>query len=46
MLRLAPLGETLPKKHQRNYTLYYLGTDNTQFVQAGYQSEKMIKGFG
>ena len=30
----------------KNYTLYDVGTDNTQFVQAGYQTEKMIKGFG
>ena len=30
----------------KNYTLYYVGTDNTQFVQAGYKSEKIIKGFG
>ena len=30
----------------KNYTLYDVGTDNTQFVQAGYHSEKMIKGFG
>ena len=30
----------------RNYTLYDVGTDNTQFVQAGYKSEKRIKGFG
>ena len=29
-----------------NYTLYDVGTDNTQFVQAGYKSEKRIKGFG
>ena len=30
----------------KNYTLYDVGTDNTQFVQAGYKSEKRIKGFG
>ena len=30
----------------KNYTLYDVGTDNTQFVHAGYHSEKMIKGFG
>ena len=30
----------------KNYTLYDVGSDNTQFVQAGYHSEKMIKGFG
>ena len=24
----------------KNYTLYDVGTDNTQFVQAGYKSEK------
>ena len=30
----------------KSYTLYDVGIDNTQFVQAGYQSEKMIKGFG
>ena len=29
----------------KNYTLYDVGTDNTQFVQAGYQTGKMIKGF-
>ena len=28
------------------YTLYDVGTDNTQFVQAGYKTEKRIKGFG
>ena len=31
---------------RQNYTLYDVGTDNTQFVQAGYKSEKRIKGFG
>ena len=30
----------------KNYTIYDVGTDNTQFVQAGYKSEKIIKGFG
>ena len=30
----------------KNYILYDVGTDNTQFVQAGYKSEKIIKGFG
>ena len=30
----------------KNYTLYDVGTDNTQFVQAGFKSEKRIKGFG
>ena len=30
----------------KNYTLYDVGTDNTQFVQAGYKSEKKIKRFG
>jgi len=30
----------------KNYTLYDVGTDNTQFVQAGYKTEKRIKGFG
>ena len=30
----------------KNYTLYDVGTDNTQFVQAGCKSEKRIKGFG
>ena len=30
----------------KNYTLYDVGTDNTQFVKAGYKSEKRIKGFG
>ena len=30
----------------KNYTLYDVGTDNTQFVRAGYQSEKKTKGFG
>ena len=30
----------------KNYTLYDVGTDNTQFVQAGYKSEKRTKGFG
>ena len=29
-----------------NYTLYDVGTDNTQFVKAGYKTEKRIKGFG
>ena len=31
---------------EKNYTLYDVGTDNTQFLQAGYKSEKRIKGFG
>ena len=30
----------------KNYTLYDVGTDNTQFLKAGYKSEKRIKGFG
>jgi len=30
----------------KNYTLYDVGTDNTQFVQAGHKTEKRIKGFG
>ena len=30
----------------KNYTIYDVGTDHTQFVRAGYQSEKIIKGFG
>ena len=30
----------------KNYTLYDVGIDNTRFVQAGYKSEKIIKGFG
>ena len=30
----------------KNYTLYDVGTDNTQFVRAGYQSEKKKNGFG
>ena len=30
----------------KNYTLYDVGTHNTQFVRAGYQSEKKTKGFG
>ncbi len=30
----------------KNYTLYDVGTDNTQFAQAGYKLEKRIKGFG
>ena len=38
--RLLVLGQ------EKNYTLYDVGTDNTQFVQAGYKSEKRIKGFG
>ena len=29
----------------KNYTLYDVGTDNTQFVQAGCKSEKRIKRF-
>jgi len=29
---------------RRNNSL--IGSDNTQFVQAGYKSEKRIKGFG
>ena len=31
---------------QENYALYDLRTDDTQFLQAGYKSEKRIKGFG
>ena len=27
----------------KNYTLYNVGIDNTQFVQAGYRLEKKIK---
>ena len=27
-------------------SIYDEGTDNTKFVQAAYQTEKMIKGFG
>ena len=30
----------------KNYTLYDVGTDNTQFVRAGYQLEKKKNGFG
>ena len=30
----------------KNYTLYDVGTDNTQFLQAVYKSEKRIMGFG
>ena len=30
----------------KNYTIYDVGPDHTQFVRAGYQSEKIIKGFG
>ncbi len=29
----------------KNYTLYDVGSDNTQFLQAGYQSKKGVKGF-
>ena len=30
----------------KNYTLCDVRTDNTQFLQAGYKSEKRIQGFG
>ena len=31
---------------QENYALYDVRTDDTQFLQAGYKSEKKFNGFG